>query len=39
MGKKYHRENVMHHPERKRIRSGKLQQLVDDEYHFDKINF
>jgi hypothetical protein len=35
MSKKCHRERVMHHPEQKNIRGGKLQQLVDDEYHFD----
>jgi hypothetical protein len=35
MGKKYHRERVTHHPEQKKIRGGKFQLLVDDEYYFD----
>jgi len=39
MSKKYHREKILHHPEQKKIRGGKLQQLVDDEYYFDEVPF
>jgi len=36
MDKKYQRERIMHHPEQKKIRGRKLQQLVNDEYYFDE---
>jgi hypothetical protein len=34
MGKKYHKERVLHYSEQKKIRYGKLQQLVDDEEYY-----
>ena len=34
MSKKYHKERIVHHPEQKKIRYGKLQQLVDDDEYY-----
>lgn len=39
MIKKYHREIIILHPEQRKIRGKELQQLVDDEYYFDKIAY